>query len=120
MIKNIALLTACSGFLVTSAGGESPSEPARSPAEETIFSSAQVPWEKLDNGWKRKVLFSGELTFVILEATGPGTGPIDLHHHPHDQISYLIDGEIEVQSTLGEGTHFTIKLPREEYTIGNA
>lgn len=34
------------------------------------------------------------------------------------EIIHLHDGEIEVQSELNEGTHFTIRIPKEEYYIG--
>jgi len=34
------------------------------------------------------------------------------------QIIQLHGGEIEVQSELGEGTHFTIRFPVEDYQLG--
>ena len=34
------------------------------------------------------------------------------------EIVQLHDGEIEVQSELGKGSHFTIKIPKEDYTLG--
>jgi quercetin dioxygenase-like cupin family protein len=92
------MLAACSGFILNPTGAEPSSEPAKPPVEElTILTHEQVPWETMDNGWRRQVLFSGQLTLVILEATGPTSGPIETHSHPHDQISYLIEGDIEVQ-----------------------
>jgi len=73
-----------------------------SPGESNIFQPPEVPWEELDGGWRRQVLFSGQLTLVILEAPGPEEGPIPLHHHVQDQISCVLEGEIEVQ--IGEET----------------
>jgi len=35
------------------------------------------------------------------------------------EIVHLHNGEIDVQSKLGEGSRFTIKIPREDYLIGN-
>lgn len=34
------------------------------------------------------------------------------------EIVHLHGGDIEVQSKLGEGSRFTIKIPKEEYTLG--
>ena len=34
------------------------------------------------------------------------------------EIVRLHGGEIEVQSQVGEGTHFIVKLPKEEFHIG--
>ena len=36
------------------------------------------------------------------------------------EIVQLHDGDIEVQSRLGEGSRFTIKMPKEEYVIGRS
>jgi quercetin dioxygenase-like cupin family protein len=81
--------------------------------EKTILDHSDVPWEELENGWRRQVLFSGELTLVVLEAQGPSDGPIPLHHHVHDQISYLVEGKIEVkigdeQRQIGEGGFYRV------------
>jgi len=35
------------------------------------------------------------------------------------EIIHLHGGDIEVQSKLGEGSKFTIKIPREDYLLGN-
>ena len=34
------------------------------------------------------------------------------------EIIYLHEGEIEVESELGHGTHFTVKIPKGEYYLG--
>jgi quercetin dioxygenase-like cupin family protein len=67
----------------------------------------------MENGWRRKVLFSGELTFVLLEAKGPTSGPIELHRHVNDQISYVVEGEIIAQvgkesRRIGKGGFFRV------------
>jgi signal transduction histidine kinase len=36
------------------------------------------------------------------------------------EIVHLHDGEIEIQSKLGEGSRFTIKIPKEEYSLGKS
>lgn len=79
----------------------------------SILPAAQVEWEGMDDGWRRQVIFSGELTFVLLEARKTGREEIPLHHHVHDQISYVLDGEIEVQvgeetQRMGPGGYFRV------------
>jgi len=88
--------------LVTGCAGQAPVDNSQSDSLQVIFEADEVSWESLDNGWRRKVLFSGELTFVLLEAKGPTSGPIELHSHVHDQISYVMEGELEVQ--IGDKT----------------
>ncbi len=75
-------------------------QPAGSAEGRTIFATQEIPWEEIGGVGRRQVLFSGQLTFVILEASGPTSGPIPLHNHVNDQITYVLDGEIEVQ--IGE------------------
>jgi quercetin dioxygenase-like cupin family protein len=65
--------------------------------ETTILPASEANWAVLENGWRRQAIFSGNLTLAVIEAKGPETGPIQTHHHVHDQVTYLIDGEIEVQ-----------------------
>jgi len=36
------------------------------------------------------------------------------------EIVHLHEGDIEVQSDLGKGSHFSIRLPKEEYRLDNA
>jgi signal transduction histidine kinase len=49
----------------------------------------------------------------ISEQTGSGLGLAVASH-----VIQLHGGRIEVQSALGEGTHFTIRLPKEDYHLG--
>lgn len=69
-------------------------------SDETIVPASEADWTVLPNGWNRQSIFSGKLTMAVIEARGPEQGPILLHQHVHDQVTYLIDGEIEVQ--IGE------------------
>jgi quercetin dioxygenase-like cupin family protein len=98
-VKKMLLIAA---VLVTGCTGQAPVGNSQADSLQVIFEAGEVPWETLDNGWRRKVLFSGELTFVLLEAKGPTSGPIELHSHVHDQISYVMEGELEVQ--IGDET----------------
>ena len=65
------------------------------PVDPAILSASDIPWEDLGNGMKRKVFFNDRLTFVILEINRPAEkdGEIVLHSHPHDQISYVLEGK---------------------------
>jgi signal transduction histidine kinase len=49
----------------------------------------------------------------VREQTGSGLGLAIA-----SDIIHLHGGEIEVESELGEGTHFSIRIPKEEYYIG--
>ena len=78
-----------------------------------VLAASEIPWESLDTGWRRKVLFSGELTFVVIDVPAPSDGPITLHRHVNDQISYVVDGEIEVRvgdevKKIGSGGFYRI------------
>ena len=88
-------------------------EIARLPEVPHILAAEDVPWEDLSTDMRRKVLFSGELTFVFLELKGPTSEPIQLHSHVNDQISYVVDGELEVQvgevvRRIGKGGFFRV------------
>ena len=49
----------------------------------------------------------------IVQQTGSGLGLAITA-----EIVHLHDGEIDAQSEPGKGTHFTVKIPKEEYHIG--
>ena len=49
----------------------------------------------------------------IAENTGSGLGLAMT-----SEIIHLHEGEIDVRSKLGEGTQFTISIPREDYHVG--
>jgi PAS domain S-box-containing protein len=51
---------------------------------------------------------------LVAQQTGSGLGLAITA-----EIVHLHDGEIEVQSKLGEGSRFTIKIPKEDYLLGN-
>lgn len=51
----------------------------------------------------------------VTNQTGSGLGLSIMY-----EIVHLHDGDVEVQSKLGEGSRFTIRIPKEEYTIGGS
>lgn len=58
-----------------------------------IFDS--VPAQKVKKGMERKVIHGDNLMTVILDfVDGPWKEPDSFHSHPHEQSSYLAEGEI--------------------------
>lgn len=51
-----------------------------------------IPWERVREGVERKA-FSGEGATVALNRLAPKHEPRP-HHHPHEQIVYIIQGTI--------------------------
>lgn len=60
-----------------------------------IFAAAEVPWQRLDAFTRRKVVFSRRATLVVLEVQRTGKGHDLDHWHHHDQITHVLDGEVE-------------------------
>ena len=58
--------------------------------------------EDLGNGVKRKILaYSDNMMAVEVHFEDGAIG--DLHHHPHEQLTYVLSGEFEF--TIGDETH---------------
>ena len=56
-----------------------------------------VPWETVGPGLRRKVYFCDRLTLVWLEVTSTGTPPLTTHSHPHDQVTFVLEGRARVR-----------------------
>lgn len=55
----------------------------------------EVPYEKLKEGLQRKIIYTPNLMSVLIDfSNGPWDGPEPPHSHPHEQISYVAEGEI--------------------------
>lgn len=52
-----------------------------------------MPWERVREGVERKA-FSGKGATVALNRLMPGHEPRP-HHHPHEQIAYVLSGHID-------------------------
>jgi len=52
-----------------------------------------IPWEPVREGVERKV-YSGEGATLSLARLHPGAAPKP-HAHPHEQVVYILDGDIE-------------------------
>lgn len=54
-----------------------------------------VPYEEVKEGLKRKIIYTQNLMSVLIDFTsGPWEEPEPPHSHPHEQISYVVSGEI--------------------------
>ena len=60
-----------------------------------------VPVEVLPGVWRRTLVW-GERT-MVLENTFEAGAEMAVHSHPHEQITYLVSGELEM--TVGEEVH---------------
>ena len=55
----------------------------------------EMPYQKVADGIERRVVQTEKLMLVNIEFTdGPTAAPDPFHAHPHEQVSYLVDGEI--------------------------
>ncbi|HNW52258.1 MAG TPA: cupin domain-containing protein [Prolixibacteraceae bacterium] len=71
--------------------------------------------QKVNETTQRRLVYTNNLMMVNVEFTdGPTENPDPLHSHPHEQVSYLTEGEIfllvgnEEKVYLKAGDHFAI------------
>jgi quercetin dioxygenase-like cupin family protein len=54
-----------------------------------------VPYETVREGLQRKIIHTDNLMSVLIDFTdGPWDKPEPPHSHPHEQVSYVAEGEI--------------------------
>lgn len=75
----------------------------------------QVPYEKVRPGLQRKILYTKNLMTVLIDfSDGPWEKPEPPHSHPHEQTSYVAEGEIifycegEPDQHLKQGDMFAV------------
>ena len=55
----------------------------------------EQPYEKVREGLERKIIHTDNLMNVLIDFTdGPWDAPEPPHSHPHEQTSYVAEGEI--------------------------
>ncbi|MBN2635018.1 MAG: cupin domain-containing protein [Prolixibacteraceae bacterium] len=55
----------------------------------------EVPYEKVKEGLERKIIHTKNLMTVLIDfSNGPWAEPEPPHSHPHEQTSYVVEGEI--------------------------
>jgi unsaturated pyranuronate lyase len=63
--------------------------------QAAVLSLAATPGEKFRPGFERKLIRTQDLMTAVLDIdNGPWDSPDPYHAHPHEQITYLAEGEI--------------------------
>ena len=61
----------------------------------SILKFEKVPYEIVNGRLKRKLINSDKLMMVLADFSGgPWPDQDQLHHHPHEQITLVVDGEV--------------------------
>ncbi|MEN8116050.1 MAG: cupin domain-containing protein [Bacteroidota bacterium] len=83
----------------------------------------EVPFEKIKEGLQRKIIHTSNLMTVLIDfSNGPWDEPEPPHSHPHEQTSYVAEGEIifycegEPDQHLKAGDMFAVP-PGKMHTI---
>lgn len=66
---------------------------------KVFIENAEIPWQEVDKGVKRKIMAYDERLMVVKVAFDKG-GVGSLHKHPHTQITHVESGLFEVE--IGE------------------
>ena len=74
-----------------------------------------LPEVKVDKSTSRRLVYTDNLMMVNVEFTdGPTENADPFHSHPHEQVSYVVEGEVyllvegEEKVRLNAGDHFAI------------
>ena len=63
--------------------------------ENHVLLNDSSPWTDLAPGLRRKLIHTDNLMLVVVEFTnGPAEVPDPFHDHPHEQVSYIAEGEL--------------------------
>jgi quercetin dioxygenase-like cupin family protein len=61
----------------------------------SVLKFNEVPYEVVRTGLQRKIIHTPNLMTVLIDFTdGPWEAPEPPHSHPHEQTSYVAEGEI--------------------------
>jgi quercetin dioxygenase-like cupin family protein len=59
------------------------------------LTEASSTWTDVAPGIRRRLIHTEQLMMVVVEFTnGPAEHPDPFHHHPHEQASYVAEGEL--------------------------
>ena len=88
----------------------------------TFLREAEVQKEPIAPERKRYLAHTEKLMMVVIDfSDGPSAEPDPPHSHPHEQVSYVVAGELVVyigdsQSQLGPGDMFCVP-PNVPHTV---
>ena len=88
----------------------------------TVLKYAEMPTTRFRPGGERRMGYTDHLMIVVVDFTdGPQDQPDPPHSHPHEQVSYVVAGEIYFvmngeQTRLGPGDMFLVP-PGVPHTI---
>jgi len=61
----------------------------------TTLSTSTTPGEQFRAGFTRHIIHTPQLLTAVLDIDGgPWAAPDPFHSHPHEQITYVVDGDI--------------------------
>ena len=90
----------------------------------TIYRNKDLEWKVVKPGTKRKVIVGKDLMLVLWNF-GPNQVS-SLHSHPHEQLTYVVEGEGEFQlgeeKTVlkrGDMVHIPVSIPHAFVSIGD-
>jgi len=73
-------------------------------AQTTVLLSAHTPADRFRPGFSRRIVQTSQLMTVVLDIdNGPWGAPDPLHSHPHEQITYIAEGEVLFVTEGAEG-----------------
>jgi len=83
----------------------------------------EVQYEKVKEGLYRKIIHTDKLMIVLIDFTnGPWEEPEPPHSHPHEQASYVAEGEVifycegEPDQHLKAGDMYAV-APNKKHTV---
>ena len=78
------------------------------------YAYADLPAFRISERRERRLAHTDHLMIVVLDVTdGPASEPDPYHSHPHEQVSYVAEGEVNF---LMEGRTTRLK-PGDVYTV---
>jgi quercetin dioxygenase-like cupin family protein len=80
-----------------------------------VFKYNELPVFKVAEGIERRLIKTDNLMMANIEfSDGPTSKPDPFHSHPHEQVSYLVEGEIYLFVGDNEKVHLT---PGDKFAI---